>query len=149
MYNKSRRTSVPISLNIGTLTSYISARLLGCLRTLPLPWMTSNVHDVARQIAHAWENIRLYMCAVLWGISRLMTKPTKWHPPSLIKVFAVRMKNAWVLSYLLSAQRWLWSDWADAQADLSLRWAHMPFCWFCHEAARIFLVCIIQLSFTL
>ena len=26
------------------------------------------------------------------------------------------------------------SDWADAQADLSLRWAHMPFCWFCLEA---------------
>ena len=30
-----------------------------------------------------------------------------------------------------------WSDWADAQADLSLRWAHMPFCWFCHEAAQL------------
>ena len=39
-------------------------------------------------------------------------------------VFAVRMKKAWVLSYPLSAQRRLWSDWADAQADLSLRWAH-------------------------
>ena len=23
-----------------------------------------------------------------------------------------------------------WSEWADAQADLSLRWAHMPFRWF-------------------
>ena len=43
------------------------------------------------------------------------------HPPSLIRVFAVRMKKAWVLSYPLSAQRRLWSDWADAQADLSLR----------------------------
>ena len=30
-----------------------------------------------------------------------------------------------------------WSDWADAQADLSLRWAHMSFCWFCHVAARL------------
>ena len=29
-------------------------------------------------------------------------------------------------------QRRFWSDWADAQADLSLRRAHMPFCWFCH-----------------
>ena len=27
------------------------------------------------------------------------------HPPSLIRVFAVRMKEAWVLSYPLSAQR--------------------------------------------
>ena len=46
------------------------------------------------------------------------------HPPSLIRVIAVRMKKAWVLSYPLSAKRRLWSDWADAQADLSLRWAH-------------------------
>ena len=30
-----------------------------------------------------------------------------------------------------------WSDWADAQADPSLRLAHVPFCWFCHEAAHI------------
>ena len=36
-------------------------------------------------------------------------------------VFAVRMKKPWFLSYPLSAQRRLWSDWADAQADLSLR----------------------------
>ena len=42
------------------------------------------------------------------------------HPPSLIRVFAVRMKKSWVLSYPLSTQRRLWSDWADAQADLSL-----------------------------
>ena len=28
---------------------------------------------------------------------------------------------------------------ADAQADLSLRWAHMPFCWFCHEVAHIWI----------
>ena len=37
------------------------------------------------------------------------------------------MKKAWVLSYPLSAQRRLWSDWADAQADLSLCWAHSHF----------------------
>ena len=23
------------------------------------------------------------------------------------------------------------------QSDLSLRWAHMPFCWFCHEVVQI------------
>ena len=44
--------------------------------------------------------------------------------PSLIRVFVVHMKKAWVLSYPLGAQRRLWSDWADAQADLSHRWAH-------------------------
>ena len=36
------------------------------------------------------------------------------HPPSLIRVFAIRMKKPWVLSYPLSAQRRLWSDWADS-----------------------------------
>ena len=49
------------------------------------------------------------------------------HPPSLFRVFAVRIKKAWVLSYPLSAQRRPWSDWADAQADLSLRWVHSHF----------------------
>ena len=38
-------------------------------------------------------------------MSRLMTKPTKWHPPSLVRVFAVRVKKPWGLSYPLSAQR--------------------------------------------
>ena len=37
------------------------------------------------------------------------------HPPSLIRVFAVRMKKSWVHSYPLSAQRRCWSNWADAQ----------------------------------
>ena len=31
----------------------------------------------------------------------------------------------------------LWSDWADALADLSLCWAHMLFCRFCHVLAHI------------
>ena len=59
------------------------------------------------------------------------------HPPRLIRVFAIRLKKARTLSYPLSAQRRLWSDWGDAQADPSLRWAHMPFCWFCHDAVQI------------
>ena len=90
-------------------------------------------------------------CSILLHteMSHLVTKPTKWYVrPAKTQislgvrpvwsVFAVRMKKAWVLTYLLSAQRRLWSDWADAQADLSLRWAHMQFCWFCHEAAKMF-----------
>ena len=49
------------------------------------------------------------------------------HPSSLIRVFAVCMKKAWVLSYPFSTQQRLWSDWEDALADLSLRWAHTHF----------------------
>ena len=57
------------------------------------------------------------------------------HLPSLITVFAVGMKKAWVLSYPLSAQRRLRSDWTDAQANLS-RHLVQSLCWFCHEAAQ-------------
>ena len=58
------------------------------------------------------------------------------HPPSLIRVFAVCMKKAWVLSYPMSTQQRLWSDWADAQADL-FSLGIQSFCWFCHEAAQM------------
>ena len=82
-------------------------------------------------------------CCLYITCSQRTTKPTKWlctktqvslgiRPVS--SEFAVRMKKAWVLSYPLSTQR---SDWADAQAYLSLRWAHMPFCSFCRALARI------------
>ena len=50
-----------------------------------------------------------------------------WHPPSLSRVFTVHMKKAWFLSYPLSAHRRLRSHWADAQADLSFRWAYSHF----------------------
>ena len=59
------------------------------------------------------------------------------YPPSLIRVFAVRMKKSWVLSYLFSANRRLRSDWADAQADLRLRGAHSFCAGFSHETAHM------------
>ena len=67
--------------------------------------------------------------AVTWQNQQNECAPRKnsdqpGHPPSLIRVFSVSMKKTGVLSYPLSARRRLWSDWADAQADLSLRWAH-------------------------
>ena len=62
------------------------------------------------------------------------------HLPSLIRVFTVHMKKALVLSYPLSTQRRLWSDWADAQADLRLHWVHRSFCWFVMR--RLISVCV-------
>ena len=61
------------------------------------------------------------------------------HPLSLIRVFAVRMKKPWVLSYPLSAQWRFWSDWADAQADLSLRWVHGNFVGFVMSRLKLVL----------
>ena len=56
-------------------------------------------------------------------------------PPRLIRVFACAQWVAKDPSFL-HADSEDWPDWADAQADLSLSWAHMTFCWFYHEAAH-------------
>ena len=48
-------------------------------------------------------------------MSHLMIKPTKW------VCAQQRLRSVW-------ASKWrLWSDWADAQADLSPQWAHSHF----------------------
>ena len=52
-------------------------------------------------------------------------------------VYAVCMKKAWVLSYPLSTERRLRSDWVDAQADPSLRWAHTHFVGFVMSRLRL------------
>ena len=81
-------------------------------------------------------------------LSHLTTKPTKWHvcPAKTqisLGIHPVRAKSSlsawWKLGSLAThwAHREDWSDWADAQADLSLLWVHMPLCWFRHEAAQI------------
>ena len=62
-----------------------------------------------------------------------MTKPTKWLCSQR------RLRSACASSKdpsFLHADSEDWSDWADAHADLSLCWVHMPFCWFCHEVAH-------------
>ena len=63
-------------------------------------------------------------------MSHLVTKPTKWHVRPAKTQISLGIRP-------LSAQRRLLSDWADAQADLSLRWAHVSVCWFWHEMAHI------------
>ena len=117
-------------------------------------WANSEGFAETAQIRRLAWAVAVCLCdkyLFIWAdsnLSHLMTKPTKWrapsedsdqpgHPPSLIRVFAVRMKKNWVLSYPLSTLRRLWSDLADAQADLSLCWVHMPFCWFCHAVAHL------------
>ena len=77
-----------------------------------------------------------------------MTKSTKWpvHPEKTL--ISLSIHPVWSVSSLFAwrklgslATHWVhsedWSDWADAQADLSLRWAHRSFCLFCLAAAQI------------
>ena len=55
---------------------------------------------------------------------------------SLIRVFAVLSMGTKHLRFLHADSK-DWSDWADAQADLSLCWAHTSVCWFCHVVAHV------------
>ena len=84
-------------------------------------------------------------------LSRFMTKPTKWHMRPAKTQISLDIRPVWSESSLSAwrklvslATNWAhnedWSDWADAQADLSLRWAHSHFCWFCHKAAHLITV---------
>ena len=56
-------------------------------------------------------------CATSKNVDQTRRTDQPEHLPSLIRVFTVCMKKPRVLSYPLSAQRRLWSDWADAQPD--------------------------------
>ena len=103
-------------------------------------WQIVNKQNVQPKMAHSkqqtiWD--RIFLCLVFVSLfkpthdktNKKMCAPSEdsdqpGHPPSLIRVFADRMTKAWVLSYLLSVQRRLWTNWSDAQVDLSLRWAH-------------------------
>ena len=81
------------------------------------------------------------------NLSRSRTKPTIWpvRPAKtqvslgispVWSVFAVRSMGSSEPNISSCGQRILWSDWVDAKADLSLRWAHRSFCWFCRAAAH-------------
>ena len=61
------------------------------------------------------------------------------HPPSLIKVFAVCLMGSKGPKISSCGQRRLWSDWADDQADLNLRWAHSHFVGFVMSRLIFFL----------
>ena len=108
---------------------YGHTQFLCKVRLLPLPSGKLDRHNVDCRNSLIYYDVKW---AATWQNQQNECAPSEdsdqpGHPPSLIRVFAVCMKKAWVLSYPLSAQRRLWSDRADAQADLSLRWVHTYF----------------------
>ena len=63
-------------------------------------------------------------------LSRLVTKPAYWHVRPAKTQISLGIRSVW--SESSQCAQWV----ADAKTDPSLRCAHMPFCWFCHEASR-------------
>ena len=110
--------------------------VLLCLGSLSITVQASSKRDCEEQFESHHEKT----CLLPYANNKGTSQPAgPAHPHSMISVIVVRCIDSTILilSYPLSAQRRLWSDWADAQADLSLHWAHMPFYWFCREAAQI------------
>ena len=65
------------------------------------------------------------------NLSRLMTKSTKW-----LCVRPLWSESSLCAQWVAKDLSFLHAQNASAQSDLSLRWAHMPSCWFRHEAAH-------------
>ena len=63
------------------------------------------------------------------------------HSHAVWSVFAVRSKDSPGTKASSYRQQRLRSDWVNAQPDLSLRWAHRSFCWFCRATVH-FIQCI-------
>ena len=61
-----------------------------------------------------WENVLLYECA----------QEDSKQPAHLIRVFFYRMKNVCILGFVKCLCK-LWSDRANAQSNLILRWPHV------------------------
>ena len=113
---------------INSYTSYIK----NVTREHLCMWCKKNVTFSLQHVSHNTGNKKCYKYEPPHDkTNKVHVRPAKTQISLGIRpvwsVFAVRMKTDWVLSYPLSAQRRLWSDWADAQADLSLRWAHTHF----------------------
>ena len=81
-----------------------------CRNIPPVPYSYSSI------LSHCTKNTNKMTCAP----SEDSDQPR--HPPSLIIVFAVRFIGSQGPSPSSGEQRRLWSDWEDAQADLSPRW---------------------------
>ena len=108
------------------------------VRIMKVIYNNEDVHECSRIIAYYGSEGRAHMSRRMSKTSEDSDQPG--HPPSLIRIFAVHSMTSSGPKLSSRGQRRLWSDWAHAQADLNLRWVHMSFCWFCHEAAHICLV---------
>ena len=109
---------------------------------------TELLHNIFFKKVWNWIQCRIpralhgFLYKIQEDLSRLITKPTKWHVRPVKTQISLGIYPVWSES---SMSAWRNSgSLADAQADLSFHWAHMPFCWFCHEATQVLLYLILE-----
>ena len=110
------------------------------------PLAASSVYGDLTCSVHTVNNLCMFNCQCHFyrcnrgSYVRLAFVPnmlSSWNKDIIIII----IMGSWGPKLSSYGERRLWSDWVDVQADLSLRWAHMPFCWFCNEAAQIVVNC--------
>ena len=105
-------------------------------------WMIPNIMTTLYKIE--FDLLHCLCDHVLWfhvlQISRLMTKPTKWHVRPAKTQTSLGIRPVWSESSLPA--QWVAKDpsflHAHRKSPPSLIWVfagHTSFCWFCHEAA--------------
>ena len=138
-----------LAINRGIeVSNYSPAESRTCIIVSLWLFTFTGAKTLSRNIPWCLYNDAVILYTVLLA-NKIMKKATPYEPrhdktnkmavrpaKSQISLGICPVKKDWVLSYPLSAQRRLWSDWADARADLSSLGAH-SFCWFCHVVAHI------------
>ena len=141
-----RRHYLPTYLIPVSRLKMVKTHRLYILFSVP-DWLHGHEHaDFDMCLFHDFMSIRIIGGT---NMSRDMWFPTMWHFDKY------RLRLACTASYKLRNSKWcsvsnlilieypsdklrLWSDCAYAQADLSLCWSHIPYCWKSHVAAHVF-----------
>ena len=117
--------------SVWTLLCFKTYQYMTLLDLMLAPWNIKHISKLPKinlaesQIiwAIAWQNQQNDLCTQrrLW--SSWESSLSAWRKAGSSSIHKEHSKD--------------WSDWADAQADLSLCWVHMSFCWFCHTQAQM------------
>ena len=88
-----------------------------------------------------WENTDKNLGSLRYSIltdykhlSCCTTKPTKWLCQAKSQILPVWSEPSLCTQWVAKDPRFLHAPRGDS--DLSLRWVHIPFCWFCHQVAH-------------
>ena len=109
-----RRLAWTFAARIGDKYQIRLTRSIYCLLAPVTQWSSCNAVLVNGSIKNHFQYEPLHDKTNNMACAPIEDSHQPEHPPSLIRDFAVCIKTAWVLSYPLSAQRRLWSDWVDA-----------------------------------
>ena len=95
--------------------------------TYLLSCVLERYHNTKRAVACQNQQDGMLTCESSWQVCPAKTQNSLGICP-VWSVFTVYSTGSWGPNASSCRQRRLWSDWADAQADLSLPWGHISFC---------------------